>query len=1064
MAEQQDKVFNEQAFLLDFYDKTVEGNQFIYDNFIQLEGRSAGIVNKILAKGNPNVLWDLNQAQLAMLVPKIAIYKVQKNTAKAVKGKRAPSKTIERRFVFDDHTDVRSMLKETNRGRGDDAGLVSFSWTDQGTDPGNSGLSFEATLKLKFASFDGIFKIRDNGLSFAELLVPPGVLSTDLKKRRSTIDSKIATTSGRREIDPSEFQIKAIVGWQVPSDPKKLVFRGDVNIGTGEHAIHAAGTLASSLRSTQVAFLLTLTGHDIDIKEDGAIDLTINYQASMEGYMMTPKMDLLKIDYSGLKAEAAAVDIAGGVTPKASVAEALETLDEWKKKTAVNPDTGKMSGRYEKFVQQMIDNKDGVWKNFGLTSSERQWIQRGGLPGMQRGKVGGASGDTYKTREDKEKAIRRVFAQLVKDRDVSELKNVEVAKEQVKYEKNKLEAAKKDLRSEAYARLLCAIDNRAKSRLFYITLNQTQIELYKDMYDDYHTKGEGATNAASLLKFRKKMRRRINNTSDVKSNVGGKEVSMVTPQKSSVSSEEYLARVELNQKLVAAAGDEDAKKEAMKWYKDRKKPTWEKIKDGVGEFFGYSSDSPETASPPYILNFFYFGDLVSAALKVLSSYDVYKKKNIQPEVPTYKDFRFMLGTIDVYNPTTDSIESVPLADIPISSMLFQNWFRKNIIEKDIIKLPLLTFLRQIATQLIVGALKSMRSYRPAEGPLNTKLSISSFLLHKSRLNSVGGRIVTDNIGKAKGTKADPANSGIAFSDISQLRQYYFMYIGGTLNRRLKGNEWKDREQGIFHAFLGKQDGIIKRVSFKRTDLPFQREARMADAPGDSRSNLLFSDWYNAEITMVGNSVFRPGMLLFIDPTATGYGMHVANTIGKISMSRASQLGIGGYYLITKVENTIESGKYETNLELVAEAPMFSLKEVGRTGYNFAAERKKRKRREDRKAKRAQRKKDKEDAARKKCIDQGAGGEACTDLESQAIDRLKTKKGKEAAEKASVKSGLVIAGAKGNPQKDVFATMAGLKQGMPFEKTQAYQQILKQSGKKAADAAAAENRRSFNADK
>ena len=121
---------------------------------------------------------------------------------------------------------------------------------------------------------------------------------------------------------------------------------------------------------------------------------------------------------------------------------------------------------------------------------------------------------------------------------------------------------------------------------------------------------------------------------------------------------------------------------------------------------------------------------------------------------------------------------------------------------------------------------------------------------------------------------------------------------------MRGVEKDDKQIGIFHAFVGSDRGIIKKVSFKRTDLPYQRESRILGAKDSANTNLLFSDHYNADISMIGNPIFKPGMLIFVDPSAMGIS-RPAKKINQIANSPASQLGIGGYYMITKVDNIVE---------------------------------------------------------------------------------------------------------------------------------------------------------------
>jgi len=305
-------------------------------------------------------------------------------------------------------------------------------------------------------------------------------------------------------------------------------------------------------------------------------------------------------------------------------------------------------------------------------------------------------------------------------------------------------------------------------------------------------------------------------------------------------------------------------------------------------------------------------------------------KNITDGVPLFKDGlpSLLLGTVDIYDPQEFKIHSVPLCDIPISLSLFRNWFYKTIIKTNTTTLHLLNFLKLVATKLIVGALSPMKKHESAKN-LNIKLSSSTLLMSKKRLTegkktaknkkiNRHGRIPIDQL-------RDNGYGTIAYADPSQLEQHYFLYIGGTLDETLKGNKIEDEKRGIPHLFIGRDRGMVKRINFKRTDLPFQRQIAIANVVERSRENRLLSDHYSAEVTMVGNALFKPGMLLFIDPSALGYQMNVAKTIGSIALSRASQIGLGGYYMVNKVNNTIESGKFETILEVIGTLPMYAIK-------------------------------------------------------------------------------------------------------------------------------------------
>ena len=61
--------------------------------------------------------------------------------------------------------------------------------------------------------------------------------------------------------------------------------------------------------------------------------------------------------------------------------------------------------------------------------------------------------------------------------------------------------------------------------------------------------------------------------------------------------------------------------------------------------------------------------------------------------------------------------------------------------------------------------------------------------------------------------------------------------------------------------------------------------------------------YKANVDMVGNPIFKPGMVVYI-------------TSNSFSQQDADDLGLGGYFQITKVGNNITDGKYQTELDTI----------------------------------------------------------------------------------------------------------------------------------------------------
>ena len=101
--------------------------------------------------------------------------------------------------------------------------------------------------------------------------------------------------------------------------------------------------------------------------------------------------------------------------------------------------------------------------------------------------------------------------------------------------------------------------------------------------------------------------------------------------------------------------------------------------------------------------------------------------------------------------------------------------------------------------------------------------------------------------------------------------------------------------------------MIKSITFKKVDQPYSREAKSVG----KKTMFLgqFRDIYAADIKMVGNNIYNNGMLLFLKPS-----VEFGKVIGTPKNPSFSQLtGVGGYYSVIKVENSITENGYETNL-------------------------------------------------------------------------------------------------------------------------------------------------------
>ena len=104
--------------------------------------------------------------------------------------------------------------------------------------------------------------------------------------------------------------------------------------------------------------------------------------------------------------------------------------------------------------------------------------------------------------------------------------------------------------------------------------------------------------------------------------------------------------------------------------------------------------------------------------------------------------------------------------------------------------------------------------------------------------------------------------------------------------------------------------MIKEINFIKTQRPGLAEmmAERSLRSGNRKVEL----WRNfeAEISMVGNSLLKPGCFLYINPTVSGMGSPTnPKSLGSI-------MGLGGYYFVLSVTNVIDNSGWNTRVNAV----------------------------------------------------------------------------------------------------------------------------------------------------
>ena len=310
------------------------------------------------------------------------------------------------------------------------------------------------------------------------------------------------------------------------------------------------------------------------------------------------------------------------------------------------------------------------------------------------------------------------------------------------------------------------------------------------------------------------------------------------------------------------------------------------------------------------INFFFFGDLLDAAFECLNGPN-----------SKYNDLQIFVGTFPYHDGT-----HIPLASIPISLKLFQAWWVKHVLMKERSNYPLRTFISDTFSNLVRPALSPKNCYGTRH--LIPKLGIETV----SHTTASGGkcRISGDSIKSKGGAGVELSQKKIKTPSTSTKGKksklpsgmYYLVYATSISDVKKKGDMSKsqkqaDSEKGIYWLKAGTKTGLVKKITFKKTDQPGAKEARIEAEGGSTGST--FIDRYNAEVEMFGTSIFKPGMTVFIDPITSSIESERGLALG---------VGLGGYYKVIAVSTSLEPGSYKTDLTCVWESPTASSSPAG----------------------------------------------------------------------------------------------------------------------------------------
>ena len=149
---------------------------------------------------------------------------------------------------------------------------------------------------------------------------------------------------------------------------------------------------------------------------------------------------------------------------------------------------------------------------------------------------------------------------------------------------------------------------------------------------------------------------------------------------------------------------------------------------------------------------------------------------------------------------------------------------------------------------------------------------------------------------------------------STRNQYHYLIFYASRTSAIdkyKGIKSEDSARGCHHYIIGKDRGIIKTIKLNRDKRPFLKEARFEASGYDGLKQLI--EVYNVDVQCYANFNVFPGAKIYVDPAgwAPNIDRDFLEQIGG-DFKNLTELGIGGYYDITRVEHTFSPGQFDTS--------------------------------------------------------------------------------------------------------------------------------------------------------
>lgn len=314
-----------------------------------------------------------------------------------------------------------------------------------------------------------------------------------------------------------------------------------------------------------------------------------------------------------------------------------------------------------------------------------------------------------------------------------------------------------------------------------------------------------------------------------------------------------------------------------------------------------SSTNLPANSEEVIINVIKFGDLLDVVLDVLYNNTSYIKDE------EIENLNIVLSSMYIKQKINGRIKTfqIPLKDIPISVNQFMNWWFEKVVRTNKEKYYLLDFIKDFLNEFLSNVLSPKKeNEKLSNGPFRPALT--SIVLPKSKTQFLQkGKII--KLSNLQNKLLNEYESDLDSNNLQEFLLIYFTNFQSPLQDDTRNNDLK---RGVYHLTVGSPVGLLKEVRFDQMQLQYYVESAILNANEATQGDVFQMEPFNAKISMFGNTLFKNGSKVYIEPESLGVGF---------SNTGLEEMRIGGYYDVISVSNKISGKEFTTELKCISQA-------------------------------------------------------------------------------------------------------------------------------------------------